>query len=111
MRYSATHKNVYNLVYQLAPYDAYQLGLVKKIEVFSVVDDGDAGSGPAITLLEVKPSKTAIKAQVEVVVKDDQGNHKKKKIAVKQGDDLEKNTNNPSYEGYIVDEMTADAPD
>lgn len=111
LRYSATHRNLYNLVYQLAPYDAYQLGLVKKIEVFSVVDDGDSGNGPVINLIEVKPSKTAIKAQIEVLVKDGQGNNRKKKIAVKQGDDLEKKTNNPSYEGYVVDEMTADAPD
>lgn len=111
LRYSATHRNIYNLVYQLAPYDAYQLGLVKKIEVFSVVDDGDAGNGPAITLVQVKPSKTAIKADIEILSKDNQGNAKKKKISVKQGDDLEKKTNNPAYSGYIVDEMTADAPD
>src|SRR3989304_7688225 len=39
LRYSATHRNYYNLMYQLTPYDAYQMGLVKKIEVLSVVDD------------------------------------------------------------------------
>jgi len=111
LRYSATHKNVYNLVYQLAPYDAYQLGLVKKIEVFSVVDEDDATSAPLLNLIEVKPSKTAIKAQIEVITKDDQGNGKKKKILVKQGDDLAKKTDNSSYDGFIVDELTADAPD
>lgn len=112
MRYSATHKNVYNLVYQLAPYDAYQLGLVKKIEVFSVVDEDNATtSAPLLNLIEVKPSKTAIKAQIEIITKDDQGNGKKKKISVKQGDDLAKKTDNASYEGFVVEELTADAPD
>lgn len=111
LRYSATHKNVYNLVYQLAPYDAYRLGLVKKIEVFSVVDDGNTASAPLLNLVDVKPSKTALKAQIEVIVKDDQGNGKKKKISVKQGDDLEKKTDNAMYGGYIVEEMTAEAPD
>ncbi len=112
MRYSATHKNVYNLVYQLAPYDAYQLGLVKKIEVFSVVDEDNATtSAPLLNLIEVKPSKTAIKAQIEIIAKDDQGNGKKKKISVKQGDDLAKKTDNASYEGFVVEELTADAPD
>lgn len=111
LRYSATHKNVYNLVYQLAPYDAYQLGLVKKIEVFSVVDEDNATSAPLLNLVEVKPSKTAIKAQIEVIMKDDQGNGKKKKISVKQGDDLAKKTDNSAYDGFIVDELTADAPD
>lgn len=35
-RFSATHKEIYNLIYRLSPYDAYNLGLVKKIEVASV---------------------------------------------------------------------------
>ncbi|KKR68330.1 MAG: Type III site-specific deoxyribonuclease [Microgenomates group bacterium GW2011_GWA2_40_6] len=39
LRYSATHKNPYSLMYQLTACDAYQLGLVKKIEVYSVTDD------------------------------------------------------------------------
>ncbi len=30
LRYSATHRDIYNLVYKLTPYDAYDLGLVKK---------------------------------------------------------------------------------
>ncbi len=33
LRYSETHRDIYNLVYRLTPYDAYNLGLVKKIEV------------------------------------------------------------------------------
>ena len=37
LRYSATHTNPYNLVYRLDPVKAYDLGLVKKIEVDSIV--------------------------------------------------------------------------
>ncbi len=33
LRYSATHRNLYNLVYSLNPVQAYDLGLVKQIEV------------------------------------------------------------------------------
>lgn len=33
LRYSATHRNVYNLVYSFNPVKAYDLGLVKRIEV------------------------------------------------------------------------------
>ncbi|MCL1921340.1 MAG: DEAD/DEAH box helicase family protein [Kiritimatiellaeota bacterium] len=39
LRYSATHTNLYNLVYSLNPVDAYDLGLVKRIEVDSVVGE------------------------------------------------------------------------
>ena len=35
-RYSATHKNLYNLVYKLDPIKAYELRLVKQIVVASV---------------------------------------------------------------------------
>ena len=112
LRYSATHKNLYNLVYQLTPYDAYQLGLVKKIEVYSVVDtDDDEQPRAFINLIGVTSAKTTFKAKVEVLVKDSKNNLKKKVITLKQNDDLVQKTNNSIYDGYIVDEMTADAPD
>ncbi|MBL7113106.1 MAG: hypothetical protein ISS19_14310 [Bacteroidales bacterium] len=38
-RYSATHINLYNLMYSLNPVKAYDLGLVKQIEVDSVVSE------------------------------------------------------------------------
>ena len=112
LRYSATHKNLYNLVYQLAPYDAYQLGLVKKIEVYSVVDtDDDEQPRAFINLTGVTSSKTTFKARAEVLVKDSKNNFKKKAIVLKQNDDLAQKTNNSIYDGYIVGEMKADAPD
>lgn len=39
LRYSATHKNPYNLLYKLDPVQAYDLGLVKQIEVDGVESD------------------------------------------------------------------------
>lgn len=112
LRYSATHKNLYNLVYQLAPYGAYQLGLVKKIEVYSVVDTDDEVQPRAfINLMGVTSSRTTLKAKIEVLAKDSKNNFKKKAVILKQNDDLAKKTNNNIYDGYVVDEMTADAPD
>lgn len=112
LRYSATHKNLYNLVYQLSPCDAYQLGLVKKIEVYSVVDtDDEEQPRTFVNLLGVTSSRRIIRAKVEALVKDSKNNLKKKVITLKQNDDLAKKTNNSIYDGYIVDEMTADAPD
>ncbi len=37
LRYSATHRNPYSLVYRLTPFEAYRQGLVKKLEVASVI--------------------------------------------------------------------------
>lgn len=113
LRYSATHKNLYNLVHQLTPYDAYQLGLVKKIEVFSVTDDDSGNSTPHMVFVEAKPAKTAsgIKAKTELAVADGDGNRKIKAINLKKGDDLVNITNNKAYNGYVVSNIDADAPE
>jgi type III restriction enzyme len=46
LRYSATHRNVINPVYRLSPVDAYELGLVKRIDVLSVTDDTSTKASP-----------------------------------------------------------------
>jgi len=113
LRYSATHKNPYNLVHQLTPYDAYQLGLVKKIEVFSVTDDDSGASVPLMAFVEAKPARTAggIKAKVELAFLDSDGNRKVKATKVKKSDDLAELTGNKAYDGYVVSNIDADAPD
>lgn len=111
LRYSATHKNLHNLMYSLTPYDAYQLGLVKRIEVFSVMDEEDDLSGAYINLLNVSNVGKTIKARVEVLAKDDKGNFQKKKMQIKRGDDLALKTKNDQYTDYIVDGMSVHAPE
>lgn len=113
LRYSATHKNPYNLIYQLAPYDAYQLGLVKKIEVYSVTDDESGTSVPYMTFTEAKPAKTAsaIKAKIELAFMDGEGNRKIKAVNVKMGDDLVVISGNKAYGGYVISNIDADAPE
>jgi len=110
LRYSATHRIPYNLMYQLSPADAYQLGLVKKIEVYSVTDDDTGISRPYLNLLSVDAGKT-IKAKVEIIAKDPKGNPVKRKLTLKQGDDLAEKTSNDIYSSYIVDALEANAPD
>ncbi|MCY4539383.1 MAG: DEAD/DEAH box helicase family protein [Chloroflexi bacterium] len=41
LRYSATHRNLHNLVYRLTPFDAYHQHLVKQVEVSEVVESND----------------------------------------------------------------------
>ena len=53
LRYSATHRNPYNLIYRLTPYDAYRQGLVKRIEVASVIEE-DNQNQPFLRLDEIK---------------------------------------------------------
>jgi restriction endonuclease len=69
LRYSATHKYHYNLCYKLDPVQAYDLGLVKKIEVDSVL--AESGQNEAfIELVSLKPTSKTITIQLKIHVND-----------------------------------------
>jgi type III restriction enzyme len=84
-RFSATHKNPYNLIYKLDPIRAYQLRLVKQIVVASV-SGINAQNQAYIKLLEVDNSK-GIRAKVRIYIKE-KGGVKEKDFWVKKNTDL-----------------------
>lgn len=85
LRYSATHKNPYNLVYRLDPIQAYDLRLVKRVEVASVQAE-ESVNNAFVRLLEVD-NRRGLRARVVINVAD--GAHvKQKKVWVKKDDDL-----------------------
>lgn len=63
LRYSATHRNPYNVVYRLTPFEAYRQGLVKKIEVASVMKEDDFNQ-VFVRLDEVRADKKTIQARI-----------------------------------------------
>lgn len=106
LRYSATHKNPYHKVYSLNPVQAYNLKLVKQIEVLPVLAENDV-NGAFAELLEVKQAaKGRLKADLNIHYQDKK-EIKKKKVSVKSGDDLfEKSGGNEAYRhGFIIDGM------
>lgn len=64
LRYSATHRNPYNLVYRLDPVRAFELRLVKQIVVASAVAEG-AANEPFVRLEKVDYKK-GIKAKLRI---------------------------------------------
>jgi type III restriction enzyme len=104
LRYSATHRNPYNLVYRLTPFDAYREGLVKRIEVASVVEEDNANR-PYVRLDDVTTEGHSLKASVAVHRLMSKGAIKEKAITVKPGDSLAEKTKRPEYEGYEVEEI------
>jgi len=84
-RFSATHKNPYNLIYKLDPIKAYELRLVKQIVVASVVGS-NAQNDAYIKLLEVD-NKNGIKAKIKIQVQEKNG-VKEKDFWVKQNANL-----------------------
>ena len=101
LRYSATHRNLYNLLYKIDPVRAYDLRLVKRIEVASIRSD-DSFNDAYVKLLKTD-NKNGIKAQVEIH-KEKNGNVQAAKVMVKQSDDLYvKSGKRENYrDGYIV---------
>jgi type III restriction enzyme len=104
LRYSATHRNPYNLVYRLTPADAYRQGLVKKIEVASVVKENDVGQ-VFVRLDGIETRKSKIKASITINKLMKTGTVKQKPITVRPGDNLRKKTNLPEYESFVVEEI------
>lgn len=84
-RYSATHKNLYNLVYRLDPIKAYELRLVKQIVVASV-EGANAQNAAYVKLLETD-NKNGIRAKIRIQVQG-KGKVREKDVWVKQHADL-----------------------
>ncbi|PIQ09666.1 MAG: DEAD/DEAH box helicase [Ignavibacteriales bacterium CG18_big_fil_WC_8_21_14_2_50_31_20] len=108
LRYSATHTNRYNMVYNLDPVKAYDLGLVKQIEVDSITTENDF-NGAFISLEKViskKGSKPSATIKIDV---NDVNGVKRKSVIAKVGDDLyDLSKKREIYKsGYIVNNIDA----
>ncbi len=109
LRYSATHRNAYNLIYSLDPVRAYELGLVKQIGVDSVIELKDANQA-YVEVEGFKTGKRSVSAKLTIWV-NQAGGPAKKSVTVKNGDDLfaEKVSNMREIyrDGFIVNEIDA----
>lgn len=107
LRYSATHRDKYNLVYQLDPVKAFQMNLVKRISVNSILAESD----PTRAFLKVEEiknenNKFSVKLAYYEETKD---GPKLKRRQFKKDDDLfiiskERET---YRNGFVIDEINA----
>lgn len=104
LRYSATHVVKHNLVYKLDAVDAFDMELVKQIEVASF-ESVDYHNNAYMKLLSVDNKKSPITAKIEMDC-EIKGNVKRKPVTVRAGDDLQQLTGGREvYENYLVDEI------
>lgn len=104
LRYSATHRNPYNLVYRLTPAQAYQDGLVKRIEVASVIEENNYNH-VFVQLEKIHVRKSRISAKVKVHKQMANGTVKEATVTVKPGDNLKDKTGRQEYESFVVEEI------
>ena len=107
LRYSATHRNPYNLVYRLDPVRAFELKLVKQIVVASAAAEG-AANEPFVRVERID-YKTGIKARLRLHVQTPEG-PREKSVTVKQGADLFALSNERAHyaQGFSVAEINAE---
>lgn len=87
LRYSATHKRDYNLVYRLDALDAYNQKLVKKITIKGIQVQGLSGTHGYLYLQDILVSKSAPVARLELEIAEKNG-FRRLIRQIKKGDNL-----------------------
>lgn len=106
LRFSATHKNYYNLLYSLTPREALEEGLVKQIDVLAL-SENQTVNDTYVNVLKIeidKKSKRPV-ATLELIVKS-KDEFVMKSMKIKGNDSLKDKSKNPIYAGFIVDEIS-----
>lgn len=112
LRYSATHKKQINLIYRLTPYDAYNQGLVKKIEVFSI-HESNMQSNVQIVFEGLRTSAIGKppEAKLNLSFINELRSAKNKSLYFKDGENLEDKSKNPVYRGWVISRIMKDPLD
>ena len=118
LRYSATHRSMFNLVYSLSPVKAFDLGLVKQIEVESVLEE-NSGNEAFLSIDAIKAAKRSVSVKITLNVNTEKGVQKQQKtITFKEGESSESkrkkadlyllsNQREVYRDGYMIDEIDA----
>ena len=104
LRYSATHRNPYNLVYRLTPFEAYRQGLVKRIEVASVLEEDDFNQ-VFLRLEAIRSDKKTVQARLALHQRMANGTIKEKAYLFKPGSCLRDKAERPEYASFVIDEI------
>jgi len=105
LRYSATHRNPYNLVYRLTPFEAYRQNLVKRIEVAGVEQQDDANR-PYIQVIDIRTQATKLTAKLTIQKLMASGTVKEASVQVRPGENLESKANRAEYRDFTIDEIS-----
>lgn len=106
LRYSATHKTTHNKIHRLDALDAYNQKLVKKIAVRGISMKGLAGSTAYLYLESIEISKKAPVARIEMEIKQQSGEIKRKVLRLEKGANLYDLSNKlDQYQGFVISQI------
>lgn len=108
LRYSATHKEKYDMVYRLDAMDAYNQKLVKKIAVKAIEQAGTTGTQGYLYLQELLLQKSGTpKAKIEFEVRTQSGVKRKTRIVEEPFDLYAESGNLSSYQSMTLSQFNA----
>jgi type III restriction enzyme len=106
LRYSATHRTQHSRVHRLDALDAYNQKLVKKIAVRGIQTRGLAGTNAYLYLEGIDISKKAPVARIELEVKLESGEIRRKLRRLEFRDDLFAESGElGQYQGYTISQI------
>lgn len=107
LRYSATHRELQNLVYRLTPVDAYDLRLVKRIGVLSITKDADLNEA-FVEIDKINTTPSSVTATAHIHKATAQGT-RRTQVTLRKDDDLyELSGARGVYLGWAVEDIHAD---
>lgn len=108
LRYSATHREAYNMVYRLDAMDAYNQKLVKKIAVKAIEQSGTTGTEGYLYLQDIVLQKTGKpKARIEFEVSGANGVRRQTKLVEDPFDLYAESGELPAYKGWTLSHFDA----
>lgn len=108
LRYSATHRDLKDLVYRLTPVDAYDLRLVKRIGVLSITKEEDLNDA-YVEITSIQASSGSVTATAEIHAATGQGTRRTQRTLRKDVDLFELSGNRGVYQGWVVEDIHADS--
>ena len=106
LRYSATHRNPYNLAYRLTPFEAYRQSLVKKIQVASVVKEDDFNQ-VFVRVDEIRSAAKTVQVKIALHKRMAGAAIKEKAFLFRPGECLETKAERPEYSSFVIDEINS----
>ena len=104
LRYSATHRDPYNIVHRLSPADAYSRGLVKKIQVGEVLSQNAAV--PFVRVEQISRNANGIlQAKIAVLAHHKDGSVAPKSKTLMSESNLEMLARLPAYRMLHIDDI------
>ena len=104
LRYSATHREIYNMIYKLDAVDAFNQKLVKRVEVQGIEIKGTTATHGYLFVENIIVSNKAPRVRIEI----DKPNFKKETRIMEEGDNIyEKYSKLEQYKGWIIDKIDA----